>query len=176
MNEPYKILDSKKVFNGKIIDVIQDKITLPDGNTSLREVVLRGDAVAIVPIDSNNNVTLVKQYRHPAGKELFEIPAGMLEKGEDPIQAGIRELEEETSLIAQDLTHLTTIYPAVGFCTEKIYIYLAKNLKQGKFNLDFDEFITTYKYSIDEAIDMIYRGEIVDSKTIAGLFICRKFL
>ncbi|WP_250278705.1 NUDIX hydrolase [[Clostridium] colinum] len=172
----YDIIDSKTAFNGKIIDVKVDTICLPNGNSAKREVVLRGDAAAIVPIDENGNVILVEQYRHPALSMILEIPAGMLEEGEDPKKCAIRELEEETSLIAKDVTHITTMYPAVGFCTEKIHIFLARQLEQGKFNFDEDEFINVKKMPIEKAIDMIYTGEIIDSKTIVGLLACKKFL
>ena len=100
----------------------------------------------------------------------------MIEDGEAPIDCAIRELEEETSFKSKNLTHLSTIYPAIGFCTEKIHIYLAKDLEQGEFNFDQDEFITVEKYSLDDAISLIYTGEIVDSKTIVGLITCKEFL
>lgn len=176
MKNSYEILKTEKLFEGKVINVKRDEISLPDGNTALREIVLRGDATAIVPIDSEGNVILVRQYRHASLGEVLEIPAGMLEEGEDPIECAMRELEEETSFKTDKLTHITTMYPAIGFCTEKIHIYLAKDLKQGKFNFDPDEFITVEKYPLDEAIELIYKGEIVDSKTIVGILSCKRFL
>ncbi len=174
--KPYQILNSETAFKGKVLSVKKDEITLPNGKTAFREVVLRGDATAVVPIDKDGNIILVRQYRHPALKELLEIPAGMLEEGEDPEICAIRELEEETSFKAEKLIHLTTMYPAVGFCTEKIYIYLAKDLTQGEFNLDEDEFISVEKYSLEEAINLIYSGDIIDSKTIVGILTCKKYL
>lgn len=176
MKKPYETIESKNVFNGKIINVNVDTISLPDGNVAKREVVIRGDATAVVPIDENGNVILVEQYRHPAGDMVLEIPAGMLEEGEDPKICAIRELEEETSLIAKDLIHITTMYPTVGFCTEKLHIYLAKNLSQGSFNFDDDEFIEVKKLPLEEAINMIYSGKIMDAKTIIGLLACKRFL
>lgn len=174
--KPYEILNSKIVFEGKVLSVKNDEIYLPNEKTTFREVVLRGDAAAVVPIDEEGNVILVKQYRHPAKKEILEIPAGMIDEGEEPKICAIRELEEETSFKTDDLIHLTTIYPAIGFCTEKIYIYLAQNLKKGQFNFDEDEFITVKKYPLEEAIELIYKGEIIDSKTIVGLLACKKYL
>lgn len=176
MSKPYEIIKTEKVFEGKVFDINKDEITLPNGETTFRETVLRGDAAAIVPIDDDGNVILVKQYRHAALKKILEIPAGMLEEGEDPMECAKRELEEETSFKVDELIHLTTMYPAVGICTEKIHIYLAKNLKQGNFNFDPDEFIDVEKYNLDEAIELIYKGEIIDSKTIVGLLTCKKFL
>lgn len=176
MKKPYETINSQVAFNGKIIDVKVDTISLPDGKTAKREVVVRGDATAIVPIDEKGNVILVEQYRHPVGDMVLEIPAGMLEEGEDPKACAIRELEEETSFIANELTYITTMYPTVGFCTEKLHIYLAKNLQQGNFNFDDDEFIEVKKVPLEEAINMIYTGKIIDSKTIVGLLSCKKFL
>ena len=176
MKKPYETINSQVAFNGKIIDIKVDTISLPDGKTAKREVVVRGDATAIVPIDEKGNVILVEQYRHPVGDMVLEIPAGMLEEGEDPKACAIRELEEETSFIANELTYITTMYPTVGFCTEKLHIYLAKNLQQGNFNFDDDEFIEVKKVPLEEAINMIYTGKIIDSKTIVGLLSCKKFL
>lgn len=176
MKKPYEIIDSQVAFKGKVIDIKLDTISLPDGNTTKREVVLRGDATAVVPIDKDGNVVLVEQYRHPALSMVLEIPAGMLEEGEDPKECAIRELEEETSLIAKSITHMTTMYPAIGICTEKIHIYLAKDLEQGNFNFDDDEFIEVKKIPLEEAINLIYTGQIIDSKTIVGLLACKKYL
>lgn len=176
MKKPYETINSEMAFNGKIINVKVDTISLPDGKTAKREVVIRGDATAIVPIDEKGNVILVEQYRHPVGDMVLEIPAGMLEEGEDPKVCAIRELEEETSFIAKDLIHITTMYPTVGFCTEKLHIYLAKDLEQGNFNFDDDEFIEVVKVPLEEAINMIYTGKIIDSKTIVGLLACKRFL
>lgn len=172
----YKTVSSKKVFEGHIIDVSHDVITLPDGNTTNRETVLRGNATATVPVDSKNNVILVKQYRHPAKKILLEIPAGMMEEGEDPVECALRELEEETSFKANKIQHLTSMYPTAGFCTEILHIYLCTELGEGKFNFDDDEFLEVVKMPLDDAIEMIYTGEIIDSKTIIGLLACKKYL
>lgn len=176
MKNSYKTLSSENVFSGVIIDVNIDTITLPDGNTTKREIVVRGDATAVVPIDNDGNVILVEQYRHPVKDMVLEIPAGMLEEGEDPKECALRELEEETAIVANEIIHMTTMYPTVGFCTEKLHIYLAKNLSQGTFNLDDDEFIEVKKMPLDDAINMIYEGKIVDAKTIIGLLACKKYL
>lgn len=176
MKKPYEVINSKEVFKGKVINVNVDTISLPDGKTAEREIVVRADATAVVPIDEDGNVVLVEQYRHGALSMVLEIPAGMLEKGEDPKECAIRELEEETSFIAKNITHITTMYPTVGFCTEKLHIYLAKDLEQGNFNFDDDEFIEVKKIPLEKAIDMIYTGEIIDAKTIIGLLACKKFL
>lgn len=176
MDKPYKIKKSEIVFKGAVIDVAHDDITLPDGKISKREVILRGNASAVVPIDDNGDVILIKQYRHPALSIIFEIPAGMSEEGEDPKETAMRELEEETGIKAKELTHIITMYPAVGICTEKIYIYLGRELQEGTLNPDEDEFIEVVKMPLKEAIDKIYSHEILDSKTIAGLLACQRYL
>lgn len=170
-NKAYKsdVVKSEKVFNGKIIDVYHDTITLPDGRTALREVVKRNNAAAILPVDKDGKIIFVKQYRHPVGDLVIEIPAGVLEKDENPLECAKRELEEETSYKTENIKLLTKMYSAIGFCDEQIYIYLAEDLEQGQFNLDEDEFIEVEKYSLDEAIELIFNQTIIDSKTIAGV-------
>ncbi len=176
MENEYKVLESDLVFSGKVLKIQCDKITLPDGNSAKREVVLRGDATAIVPIDKDGNVILVKQYRHPAKSIVFEIPAGMMDDGEEAIKCAKRELEEETAIRAGKMEYMYTMYPAIGICTEKIHIFLATELEKGEFNFDDDEFIEVVKMPLDEAINMIYKGEIIDSKTICGLLSCKRYL
>lgn len=164
-----KVIESKKVFSGKIITVCHDKITLPDGKTALREIVKRNNASAVIPIDKDGNIIFVRQYRRPADDCMLEIPAGVLEDGEDPLVCAKRELEEETSFKTDDIKFIAKMYSAIGFCDEQIYIYLAENLKQGEFNLDEDEYIETEKYSLDEAVEMIFDGRISDSKTMVAV-------
>ena len=127
------VVKSEEVFKGKIIDVYHDTISLPDGRTALREIIKRGSAAAIVPVDSDGNIILVKQYRHPVGDCVLEIPAGMIEDGEDPLVCAKRELQEETSFKTDDLKFLTKMYSAIGFCDEQIYIYLA-DISVWRFN------------------------------------------
>ena len=122
-----ELLNSKEVFKGKIIDVFHDEISLPDGRSAIREIVKRGSASAVLPVDKDGNIIFVKQYRHPAGECVIEIPAGVLEKGEDPLVCAKRELEEETSYKTEDIKFLTRMYSAIGFCDEQIYIYCQKS-------------------------------------------------
>ena len=163
------VLSSKEVFKGKIIDVFHDEISLPDGGSALREIVKRGCASAILPVDKDGNIILVKQYRHPVGDCVLEIPAGVLEKDEDPLICAKRELEEETSFKTDDIKFLMKMHSAIGFCDEQIYIYLAQNLEQGEFNLDDDEFIEVFTYSLRDVLKMIFDGKITDSKTISAV-------
>ena len=165
----YEILDSKKTYKGKVISVKEDLLCMPNGKEAIREVVVRGNASAVLPIDSDGNIIFVRQYRHPFGEMMLEIPAGMIEKEEDPFDCIKRELEEETGYYSENIQFLYQMYPSVGFCTEKIYLYLAKELKKGMANPDEDEFIALERYSMDEAVCMIFDGRIKDGKTIAAV-------
>ncbi len=167
--EPYTLIQSHPVYKGKIIDVVQDTITLPDGRQAIREVVVHIGAAAILPVLPDGRILLVRQYRHPAKKMVLEIPAGTLEKGEDPLDCATRELEEETGYKAGNMVSMFAMYSAIGFCTEVLHIYLATNLTPGTVHLDPDEFVSVETYTLEEAIAMIFSGEIIDSKTISAL-------
>ena len=174
--KPIKTIKSEIVYKGKIIDVVNDVIELEDGRHAIREVVQHIGAAAIIPVDSEGNIIFVKQYRHPALDYVLEIPAGTFEKGEDPFICAKRELEEETGYGSDEISFVFKFYSAIGFCTEILHIYLAENLYEGKMNLDEDEFIEIEKYSLDEAIKMIFNGSIVDSKTIAAVLAYKEIL
>lgn len=165
----YKIIERKEQFQGKILNLVLDKVAIPQGEEIYREMVLHPGAAAIVPFDDEGNIFLVKQYRHPVGKEIYEIPAGTLEPGEDPKVCAIRELEEEIGYKTDEVTFLMDIYPAVGFSTEIIYIYTARKLVESTQNLDDDEYVDVVKVPFQEAITMITEGKIKDSKTICAL-------
>ena len=172
----YDVLKSENIYNGRVFHIEKDDITLPDGRTCARETVVHGGAAAMIPIDENGKIIFVRQYRHSARTETLELPAGTLEKGEDPLVCATRELEEETSYKSNDFTFLFKMYSAIGFCSEILYIYLAENLIPGKFNMDDDEFITIERYTLEESIAKIWNGEICDSKTIAGILAYKEYL
>lgn len=176
MNFEHRTISRKEIYKGKIISLVKDTITLPNGKIAERDVVLHNGAAAIVPIDDEGNIIFVRQFRQPAGEELLEIPAGILEKGEDPLACAKRELEEETGYQASKFSHICSMYTAIGFCTEMIHLYLAKDLFETKQNLDEDEFVNVEKYSVDEAIHMIFDGRIKDAKTIAGILGAKKLM
>lgn len=176
MNLEHKTISREEIYKGAIVSLVKDTITLPNGKTTQREVVLHTGAAAVVPIDDEGNIVLVRQYRHPAGKELLEIPAGLLETGEDPLECAKRELEEETGYKASEFSHILSMYTAVGFCTEKIHIYLAKGLYEGKQNLDEDEFVNIERYTLNEALEMIFDGRIEDGKTVCGILAAKKLI
>ena len=174
--KPIKTIKSETVYKGKIIDVVNDVIELEDGRHAIREVVEHVGAAAIIPVDSEGNIIFVRQYRHPAREYVLEIPAGTLEVGEDPFVCAKRELEEETGYKSDDISFVFKFYSAIGFCTEVLHIYLAENLYEGQMNLDEDEFIEVERYSLQEAIKMIFNGDIVDSITIASVLAYKEIL
>ena len=137
----YELKNSRTEFEGHICSVKIDEIVLPNGKTAKREIVVRGNAAAVVPVDNDGKIILIRQYRHATGKEVLEIPAGMLEDNEDPELCAVRELEEETAYKAGKITKICSMYASIGFCTEILYLYIAEDLSEGKLNLDPEEFI-----------------------------------
>lgn len=169
MSREVKQLDRERIFKGRVLDVVIDSIEFPGGQEAKREMVIHHGAAAVVPFDEDGNIYLVEQYRHPVGDYILEIPAGTLEPGEDPKECAERELEEEIGYKAGVIQHLMDIYPAVGFSTEKIAIYTAHHLTKSVQNLDEDEFVEVKKFSMDEILEMIDQGQILDSKSICAL-------
>jgi len=163
------LIDSKKVFEGSIITVKQERVVLVNGKEAGRDVVVHPGAVAVVAVTPENKIVLVRQYRHPVGEALLEIPAGKLDKGEDPEHCARRELEEETGYLAGRLKQLTAIYTTPGFCNEKITIYLATELAKTAQHLDDDEFLNREYCTFQEAQQMVADGRIHDAKSIVGL-------
>lgn len=172
----YEVKSSETIYKGKVFILEKDIITLPDGRETVRETIRHGGAAAMIPIDNEGKIIFVRQYRHSARKEVLEIPAGTIENGEDPYDCAVREIQEETSYKAGKMTFLLKMYSAIGFCSEVIHIYIAENLEKGKFNMDDDEFITTERYTLDESINLIHKGEICDSKTITAIFAYKDYL
>ncbi|MBQ4516547.1 MAG: NUDIX hydrolase [Clostridia bacterium] len=176
MNLTEKTIGSEKIFDGRVIRVRRDTVELPNKHTSTREVVEHPGGVAIVPIDNDGNVHMVRQYRYPLGRLCLELPAGKLEYGEDHRECGLRELGEETGMEAGNFEYLGVFCPSPGFCQELIHIYLATDLKQGKIHLDEDEFLEVEKYPLSDLIKMIHEGKIQDGKTVIGLLLAKDVL
>lgn len=161
---------NETVFRGALIDVSHMMVTLPDGREALREIVHHKGAAAVVPVDEDGNVYLVRQHRVVIDQMTLEIPAGKLDfVGEDPLACAIRELEEETGLRASSMELLTHVVTTPGFCTEKIGLYLATGLSQHDLHLDEDEFLNVVKIPLTEAVDRVMSGELCDAKTALGL-------
>ena len=162
-----KTLSSEKIFDGRIIHVHRDTIRLPDGGEATREVVDHPGGVCILALDDENQALLVSQFRYPYGKVLREVPAGKLEYGEDPAEAAIRELKEETGAVAGDFRSLGELNPSPGYCGEIIRMYLARELTFGETHLDEDEFLDLERVPFDELVEQVLSGGIKDAKTIA---------
>lgn len=157
------------LYNGRIIKMFCDEIYLPNGEEAKREYVSHSGGVTILPIDEENNVYFVRQFRYPYKSELLELPAGKKEVGEDPRECGIRELSEEIGASCEIFEPLCEMFPSPGYTNEVIYIYIAKGLTFSELHLDEDEFLNVEKIPFETALAMVMSGEIKDGKTIIGL-------
>lgn len=165
-----KIISSQKVFSGRVFDVTVD--TVQEGElTYQREVVHHHGSAVILPVSDDGTVALVRQYRHPAVRYLLEAPAGTLEDGERPEVGAARELQEELGLVAGRMEKLSEFFVSPGFCEEKMWVFLATELTEGKQNPEEDEVLEVVRLPLDEALEMISSGEIQDAKTIIALIL-----
>ncbi len=163
-----KTVSTKSIYEGKVVHLSVDTVSLPDGSTSYREVVHHRGGAAVLYI-RDGKMLLVRQFRYAYHKEIYEIVAGKIDPGEDPIFSATRELEEETGYRA-NLEHLLDIYPTPGYTDEIIYIFVAEGGEQVSQKLDEGEFLSYAFYPVDEVLAMIQRGEITDSKTICAVY------
>ena len=164
-----KILNSEYLYKGHVLKLRLDQVRLPNQRVAAREIVEHHGAVAIVALDANQNVILVRQYRPGAQREMLEIPAGTLEEGEDVALCAVRELKEETGYSAAQWESLGYFFSSPGFCTEKMHLFIAQQLTQGKATPEEDESIALAPMPLAQAVQAIELGEIVDAKTILGL-------
>lgn len=171
-----KTISEETIFSGKVFTVKTKQVILENGKQQQREVVLHNGGASILPVDDEGNVYLIRQYRIAFDAEVLEIPAGKLEKGEDPFEAAKRELSEETGFTAKHYFNLGEMWPTVGYCGEKIYIYLATGLTKGETHPDDDEFVTTVKMPFEQAWNMCMDGTIKDGKTIVALLKAKEIL
>ena len=168
MDYTEKVLRRVNAYKGVIVDVTTDMIELPNGAYSMREVVHHPGGVCVAAVDDEGMISLVRQYRFPFGEHLWELPAGKLEPGEEPLPAAKRELSEETGLEAENWTLLGKLYTSPGFSTETLYLYLATGLRQGKAHPDPNEFLDVARVPLAELLRRVEEGEISDAKTVAG--------
>lgn len=171
-----KIIHSEYLYRGHVVNLRLDQVELPNKQTAAREVVEHHGAVVIVALDGRGRVLLVRQYRHGAGRELLELPAGSVEEGEDPALCAARELKEETGFHALEWKNLGYFYSSPGFLTEKMYLFLARKLTRGAATPEADEFINIETVPLGQAIKLIDQGKLLDAKTIAGLLRVSKML
>ena len=169
-------VSSETVYDGTFLDVRKDIVNLPDGNTSTREWINHPGAACIIPIMPDGKLALIKQYRYPVQSTMIELPAGKLDVGEKPEVCAIRELEEEIGYLADKLTFVTKIHPAIGFANEEMWIFLAENLVKSQINTDHDEFVELMPTSIEDAVRMVWNGAITDVKTIIGILWAERLL
>lgn len=164
-----KRIKRELVHEGVIIDVYTDYMQIPNGNTAKWDFIGHKGAAAIVPVDQDGNIIMVRQYRNAIEKNTLEIPAGGLNPGEDMKTCATRELEEETGYRSEHVEHLMDLYTTVAFCNEKIGIYYTKDLIPSHQHLDEDEYVSIETYTLEELVKMIFDGVIEDGKTIAAI-------
>jgi ADP-ribose pyrophosphatase len=171
---------SSRVYTGKIVSLDVDSVRFPDGSIGELEMIRHSGASAIVPFLSDPQgedpqVLMIRQYRYAADGYLYEIPAGRLDKGENPHDCAARELKEETGCTAEHLDHLLTIYTTPGFTDEKIHLFMATGLVAGETKHEVDEFLDLHPMRLSRALEMIEAGEIRDAKTVIGLLFAAGF-
>lgn len=170
MNLEEKTLKRNTIFEGRIVKLYVDEVQLPDGKTSTREIVEHPGAVAVIAITDEGKLVLVEQFRKPLERTLVEIPAGLIEEGEDPQETAKRELGEETGYTCRSIKYVTSFYTSPGFCDEVIHLYFAEGLKKdSRLQLDEDEFVDVLEVTYDEALQLMKEKKIDDSKTVYAL-------
>ncbi len=170
-----RVLSSRVVFRGSLFDVRRDRVREPGRVEATREIVLHGGSVVLLPVRSDGRILLVRQYRHAAGRFLWELVAGRIERGEKPLAAAHRELEEETGYQSGRCRRLTEFFPTPGFVTERMTLFLVEQLKPGAARPDADERIEVRAFAPGELERRIRRGSIRNAKTIAGLLFYFRF-
>lgn len=171
-----KQINSEEKYKGIIVRVRLDEAELHTGKHVRREVVEHPGGVSILPVDDEGNCYLVRQFRYPFGRMLLEIPAGKLEKGEEPLSCAVRELSEETGFQAEQLIDLGSCYTSPGFSTEVLYVYLALGLHAGRSHPDQDEYLNVEKIPLKELCEKVMRNEISDGKTVIAILKADKYL
>jgi ADP-ribose pyrophosphatase len=171
-----KTVARRNVFEGSVIRVDSLEVLLQNGKKVKRDLVLHPGASVIIPINENNELYMVRQYRKPIEKISLEIPAGKLDAGEEPLECAIRELKEETGVEAEKVKHLFSIHSTPGFCNEILHMFVATGIVEGKACTDEDEFLSVEKIHIDKLMDMVLSGEITDAKTVIGIMAAQRIV
>ncbi len=172
----FDLLGSEVVYEGRAFIVRRDKVRTPASQTIRLDIVEHIGSVSIVPVDDSGQVYFVRQYRHAAGLELLELPAGTLEPGEPPEEAAAREIREETGMAAANLKEIGGFYLAPGYSTEYMHVFLATGLSHDPLNPDADEFLDVVTMSIAESLRLAESGELLDAKSLASLLLARPHL
>lgn len=165
-----KTVSTETIYQGKVIQLQLDEVRLPNGKIASREIVRHPGAVAVMAITPENKMIFVRQFRKPLDKTILEIPAGKLEKAEDPLDCAKRELLEETGYQAEQMNFVHKFYTSPGFADELLFIYEGVNLTAGAAKPDEDEFVDLVELTLDEAFERMETGEIIDAKTILAVY------
>lgn len=169
-------LNSALMYDGDFIQVRKDDVLLPDGKVSSREYITHPGAVAVLAMLDNGNLVMERQFRYALQREFIELPAGKIDNDEDILLCAQRELLEETGYVASEWTHLTTVWPCIGYADERMEYFIARGLTYQGHRLDDGEFLEVFELSLPEALEWIRLGRINESKTIVGLFLLEKEL
>ncbi|HSB65716.1 MAG TPA: NUDIX hydrolase [Anaerolineales bacterium] len=172
----FEIIHQEMIYRGHAFNVRRDEVRTPNQRSMHLDIIEHVWAVTILPIDEEGRILFVRQYRHPAGMELLELPAGTVKDGETPEVCALREIREETGFAAGKLTKLGEFFLAPGYSTEYMVVYLASELKFGPLPGDPDEFITLQPISIEQAYSMARDGKVIDGKSLAGLFLAQPYI
>ena len=173
---PFELLRSETLLKGRAFAIRRDWMKTPDGRETKYDIIEHGGSVVLVPVDADGNLLFVRQYRHAAGTDLLELPAGTLDEGEEPAVCAAREIREETGFAAGTLEKIGEFYLAPGYSTEFMIVYLARDLTYDPLEADADEFLSVERIPLAEAIQMAERGEMPDAKSLAALFLARGYL
>ena len=173
---PFELLKTETVYPGRAFTIRRDTLRLPDGRETKFDIVEHVGSVIIIPLDDRGNLLFVRQYRHAAGLDLLELPAGTLDKGEAPEACAHREIREETGMAAGHMEHLGGFYLAPGYSTEFMHVYLATDLHSDPLEADADEFLTVEKVPIEQALEMAHGGVLADAKSLAALLLAEHHL
>ena len=166
-----KTLASEMIYEGAILNLRRDKVTVKDGRTSYREIVEHNGGVIILGVTPEGRIPMIRQYRKPAEQAIFELPAGKLEKGEDPREAALREFREETGYTAGCIRYVTAFYTTVGYSEEILHVYFAEDLRAGDTDFDENESIEVEEYLPEELYRLIDAGEMNDGKTLIAILL-----
>lgn len=172
----FEFLRSEILMKGRAFTIRRDYLKTPDGRETKFEIVEHGGSVVLVPVDPEGNLLFVRQYRHAAGMDMLELPAGTRDGDEPFEECGAREIREETGMEAGTLKHVGSFYLAPGYSTEYMSVFLATDLKHNPLEADDDEFLTVEKIPVLEALRMAERGDVPDAKSLAALLMARPYL
>jgi len=174
---PFELIKSETLIQGRTFKLRRDHLKAPDGRETKFEIIEHGGSVVIIPVDADGNILFVRQYRHAAGKDLLELPAGTRDSTDEPYEeCAAREIREETGMEAGKLEKVGEFYLAPGYSTEFMGVFLATELKHNPLEADDDEFLSVEKMSVRTAFEMAKRGEMADAKSLAALLLAKPYL